>query len=218
MKQQLLLRCSMVIISIFITGVSIGISRSLAFSDKKEDEVYISREEVVTNDDIEENCESVLEDVITDTELIEIPVEEEIVEVEQEDMVSNVMSMDLSADDAYLLVKIAMAEAGCEDIEGKALVIRVVLNRVRSDKFPDTIEEVIYQKNQFSPVSGKRWNSIEPNEECWEALHMVEVEGWDESEGALYFESKSKSTWHKDNLQFLFQHGRHFFYTEKECV
>ena len=99
--------------------------------------------------------------------------------------------------------------------EGKADVILVVLNRVWSDKFPDSIEEVIYQKNQFSPVSNGRFDKVEPDEDCWEALLMVE-HGWDESQGALYFESESASTWHRNHLQFLFQHGDHMFYTDKE--
>lgn len=40
---------------------------------------------------------------------------------------------------------------------------------------------------------------------------------WDESQGALYFEKASdESTWHSRNLQKLFTHGAHTFYTEKE--
>ena len=45
---------------------------------------------------------------------------------------------------------------------------------------------------------------------------MIAEDGWDESRGALYFESKSDSTWHEDNLQYLFRHGNHYFYTDKE--
>ena len=47
-------------------------------------------------------------------------------------------SMDWDAEDAYMLAKIAMAEAESEDTEGKALVILVVLNRVWSEEFPDS--------------------------------------------------------------------------------
>lgn len=54
-------------------------------------------------------------------------------------------SMDFDANDAYLLEKVAMAEAESEDTEGKALVMLVVLNRVWDARFPDTIEEVIMQ-------------------------------------------------------------------------
>lgn len=65
---------------------------------------------------------------------------------------SMVMSRDWDAEDSQMLLKIAMAEAEGESVEGKALVMLVVLNRVWSDEFPGTIEEVIFQPKQFSPV------------------------------------------------------------------
>lgn len=120
-----------------------------------------------------------------------------------------------SKKDAYLLMKIAMAEAEDEDIEGKSLVMRVVLNRVKNKEFPNSIRRVIYQERQFSPIANGRFDRVEPNEDCQKALNMISEDGWDESRGALYFESKSDSTWHEDNLQFLFRHGRHYFYTNK---
>lgn len=121
-----------------------------------------------------------------------------------------------SKKNAYLLMKIAMAEAEDEDTEGKALVMMVVLNRVKSREFPDTIKKVIYQERQFSPIANGRFDRVEPNKDCQRALDMIQNDGWDESMGALYFESKSDSTWHEDNLQFLFRHGNHYFYTDKE--
>lgn len=120
--------------------------------------------------------------------------------------------MDWDKDDSYMLCKIAMAEAESEGVEGKALVMLVVLNRVWSEEFPDTIEEVIFQKNQFSPVSNGRYDEVEPDKECYEALEMLQVEHWNESQDALYFESKSDSKWHSENLEFLFKYGRHYFY------
>ena len=116
-------------------------------------------------------------------------------------------------DENYMLAKIAMAEAEGEDTEGKALVMRVVLNRVESQNFPDSIEGVIFQKNQFSPIRNGRYDSVEPDEDCYRALELVQG-GWDESLGATYFESKSNSTWHSEHLEFLFRHGKHYFYKE----
>lgn len=55
-------------------------------------------------------------------------------------------SIDWDVEDAYMLAKIAMAEAESEDTEGKALVMLVVLNRVWSDEFPDTIAGVILDR------------------------------------------------------------------------
>lgn len=119
----------------------------------------------------------------------------------------------VDAYDSYLLAKIAMAEAENQDTEGKALVMLVVLNRAWGDnEFPDTVEDVIYDDGQFSPVLEGKFEQTIPNKDCWDALEMV-MQGWDESKGALYFESKSSSTWHEDNLKFLFKHQDHYFYT-----
>lgn len=149
--------------------------------------------------------------IIADEQMQELTAEQP-VEISQS---SIVQSRDWSADEAYLLAKIAMAEAEGEDLKGKALVIMVVLNRVWLPEFPGTIREVIYQENQFSPINNGRWDNIEPDSECYEALDMV-AHGWDESQGATYFESRSDSTWHQDNLDFLFLHGGHYFYKDKE--
>ena len=117
------------------------------------------------------------------------------------------------SEDAYLLAKIAMAEAEGEDVEGKSLIILVILNRVRSDKFPDSIKEVIFKENQFSPVDNGRFDRIEPNQECYEALELVQRSQWDESQGALYFESEGKSNYH------TVEHIRSLsFYTDKELA
>lgn len=128
-----------------------------------------------------------------------------------------IQSMDFDANDAYLLEKIAMAEAESEDTEGKALVMLVVLNRVWDTRFPDTIEEVIMQDGAFTPVSNGRFDSVEPDADCQRALEMITTGHWDESDGALYFErTEGQSTWHSRNLTKLFEHGAHTFYTEKE--
>lgn len=156
--------------------------------------------------------------IITDTQQV---IQQNIEEVVDESATSqlyetnfhDIMSCDWDADDSYLLAKIAMAEAEGEDIEGKAYVIMVILNRMLSDEFPDTIEDVIFQDNQFSPVSNGRFYNVEPNDDCWDALDMIQVDKWDKSQGALYFEScQSEDNWHSRNLEYLFTHGKHRFY------
>lgn len=125
---------------------------------------------------------------------------------------SAIKSRDWDAEDSKILLKIAMAEAEGESTEGKALVMLVVLNRVWSDQFPGTIEEVVFEPKQFSPVmEGGRYYTTEPDEDCYEALEMV-MHGWDESYGALYFESCEGSSWHSEHLEFLYQVGNHKFY------
>ena len=102
-------------------------------------------------------------------------------------------SLDWDADDSYRLAKIAMAEAEGEDTEGKALVILVVLNRVWSDDFPDTIEGVITEDTQFAAYENGRYDRVEPDADCYRALEMVQVEHWDESRGATYMDNITMS-------------------------
>ncbi|WP_277934754.1 cell wall hydrolase [Parablautia intestinalis] len=124
-----------------------------------------------------------------------------------------------STEDIYLLAKIAMAEAEGASIHCKMMVIRTVLNRVESDLFPNSVREVIFQYNetsgvyQFSCVGNGRWDRVEPNPECYEAVS--EIRNWanDYSEGALYFEScKEDDNWHSRNLNFLYQSDELRFY------
>lgn len=110
----------------------------------------------------------------------------------------------------YMLAKIAMAEAeGCK-IKAKELVIHTVLSRIESDMFPNTVEEVIFQKNQFTPISDGRWNKVEPNEECWQALENVLSSS--ESKDILFFESCKGDSWHNKNLKLVCEEDGMRFY------
>ena len=130
---------------------------------------------------------------------------------------SLIPSRDWDAEDSEILLRIAMAEAEGESTEGKALVMLVVLNRVWTDGFPNSIEEVVMQNSggcyQFSPVApGGRYWTKEPNEDCYRALEMVMFEGWDESDGALYFENCNGESWQARNCEYLYTVGNHSFY------
>ena len=157
------------------------------YEQSQVDDIYVSQIVTDTQQVIQQNIEEVVDESAT-SQLYETNFH-------------SIMSCDWDADDSYLLAKIAMAEAEGEDTEGKAYVIMVILNRILSDEFPDTIEDVIFQDNQFSPVSNGRFYNIEPNDDCWDALDMIQVDKWDKSQGALYFEScESEDNWHSRNL------------------
>lgn len=132
--------------------------------------------------------------------------EEESSEIEADYYPKFTYNKDWSEKERYLLAKIAMAEAeGC-NTQTKTLVIMCVLNRVWSDEFPDTIEEVIFQENQFSPIDNGRWDRVEPNEDCYEAVKIVMKAKYDYSGGATYFEScDDEDNWHSRNLEFLYK-------------
>lgn len=133
--------------------------------------------------------------------------------------------IEISNEDYDSLLKIVEAEAGGEDEKGKMLVANVVLNRVSSDKFPDTVTEVVYQKSkgkaQFSPVGSGRIERVKISEETKKAVDRV-LEGEDYSEGALYFAARKyanpkKMSWFDTKLMFLFAHGGHEFFKEQPC-
>lgn len=99
--------------------------------------------------------------------------------------------------DIYWLAKIIHAEARGESYEGQVAVGAVVLNRVRSPLFPNTIYGVIFEKSQgryyqFSPVLDGSIN-LEPNQSARNAARDA-INGWDPSGGALYFYNPATST------------------------
>lgn len=138
---------------------------------------------------------------------------EELSEVKADCYPEFTYSKDWSEEETYLLAKIAMAEAeGC-NTQTKALIIMCVLNRVESNEFPNTIKEVIFQKDQFSPVDNGRWDRVEPNKDCYKAVKIVMEAKYDYSEGATYFEScTNENNWHSRNLEFLYKSEGMRFY------
>ena len=142
----------------------------------------------------EEPVEVPVEEIQQETEAKELPHKATEPERVQQEPIEETRSGSGNSRNEYLLARLAMAEAEGESIEGKAMVIRVVLNRKQSSDFPNTIEEVIFEDGQFTPVENGRFERVEPNAECWAALDMVLIDGWDESEGALYFEAVYNGT------------------------
>lgn len=127
----------------------------------------------------------------------------------------------LDENDYDILCCIVEAEAGGEDYLGKKLVAEVVLNRVESAKFPNTVEEVVFQQEdgvyQFSPVADGRFYRVTVSEETKQAVDAA-LTGEDESRGALYFinrkYSSTKALWWFDNrCTPLFFYGGHEFFS-----
>ena len=75
--------------------------------------------------------------------------------------------------DRYLLANLIYCEAGGEPYEGKLAVASVVINRVLSSKFPNTVVGVVYQNKQFSPVASGRLDLAlaagQANAQCYQA-------------------------------------------------
>ena len=97
-----------------------------------------------------------------------------------------------SSNDVYLLAKLIHAEARGESYQGQVAVGAVVLNRVKSASFPNTISGVIYQSYAFTCVADGQIN-LEPNATAKKAAQDA-MNGWDPSYGALYYYNPKVAT------------------------
>lgn len=114
----------------------------------------------------------------------------------------------LTDEDADLLLRIGVLEGGATDVDGIANVMQVVLNRLESDAFPNTISGVLYQEGQFT--TAKRMSKAEITPEAYQALDNVIFGEYLDNEG-LFFESLEGKVW-ADCHTYLFSYGGHDFY------
>lgn len=97
-----------------------------------------------------------------------------------------------SDNDLNLLAKLIYGEARGESYTGQVAVGAVVLNRVKSSSFPNTISGVIYQKNAFTAVSDGQIN-LTPDQTAKKAAKDA-LNGWDPTNGALYYYNPAIAT------------------------
>ena len=113
-------------------------------------------------------------------------------------------------DEVELLAALVYCEAGNQSYEGKLAVANVVLNRLNSSQFPNTIKDVIYQKNQFSPASSgaleRALNNGVPSD-CVKAAKDA-MSGNNNVEGFLFFNTVVNT----DSVADYIQIGDHIFY------
>lgn len=116
----------------------------------------------------------------------------------------------LSSSDLNLLARCVYAEARGEPYTGQVAVAAVVMNRVRSAKFPNTIAGVIYQPLAFTAVADGQIN-LSPNENAFKAARDA-LNGWDPTNGCLYYYNPATATskwiW---SLKVELKIGKHSF-------
>lgn len=119
-------------------------------------------------------------------------------------------------EDYEVLLRIVQAEAGICDDKGKILVANVIINRVKSGRFPGNITDVVYQKSQFSPVSNGTIHTCRVTNQTRDCVDRA-LAGEDYSDGALFFMNRSRSassnvTWFDGHLTYVTAHGGHEFF------
>ena len=129
----------------------------------------------------------------------EIKVVEEPLDIEQE------LENEEFCDSLEILACCVEAEAGNQDLLGKRLVADVILNRVDSDRFPDTIEGVITQKYHFTTFWDGTMSRIVPSDETFQAIQM-ELEQRTDTE-ILFFTAGDYNTF----CVPAYRHGDHYF-------
>ncbi len=126
----------------------------------------------------------------------------------------------MSESDKQALYRIVQAEAGGEDEKGKQMVTNVIMNRTKSEDFPDSVQDVIFQKEgsivQFAPTVDGRYESVVITNETKEAVDEALIQP-DNSNGALYFVAlnsvpEETREWFEDSLTEVSNHGGHTFY------
>ena len=96
--------------------------------------------------------------------------------------------------DAQLLARAINGEARGEPYEGQVAVGAVILNRVKSPDFPNTIAGVIYQRGAFTAVADGQINvPIDPNSTVYKAAQDA-LNGWDPTHGCLYYWNPATAT------------------------
>ena len=97
-----------------------------------------------------------------------------------------------SSSDINLLARLVYGEARGEPYTGQVAVAAVVLNRVKSSSFPNTVAGVIYQSGAFSVVNDGQIN-LTPNETARKAAQDA-INGWDPTYGAIYYFNPKTAT------------------------
>ena len=117
-----------------------------------------------------------------------------------------------NSNDLYWLSRIIYAESGNQSLEGKIAVGNVVLNRVASPQFPNTVYDVIFQRNQFTPASSGTIKRT-PNEESVIAAKLC-LDGANTAGNALFFVNPtvSPNSWAARNCTLVATIGAHAFF------
>ena len=121
--------------------------------------------------------------------------------------------INLANKSSTILNRIVCAEARGEDEKGQILVCNVIMNRVKDKGFPNTIYDVVFQKNQFQPTRDGAYEKVIITDLNRSAVNKA-LSGIDYSQRALYFRTikGAEGGWHEKSLTKLFDHGCHRFY------
>lgn len=157
--------------------------------------------------------------VIVDTVEVEpnpsILIEEEVRETKHWEEKTTDNTIQITYQDAQILMRIAQTEAGNQGVQGMYLVMQTVWNRVQSPIYPDSVWEVVTQPCQFEPITNGTYYTVEITPEAHEALAMFE-KNLDADKEIIAFESVHNNASLKRYYDTSFTYLGHTFYKQKD--
>jgi len=141
----------------------------------------------------------------------DIEIEEDDFNIFEREIEKKDIFVDVNPEEIEMLTRIISGEARGEPLEGQIAVGAVVLNRVLSDDFPDTIEEVIFAEGQFIAIDDGYYD-MQPTEKSYRAA-IKALEGKDPSNGAYYFYNPvtARTLWWLTTRETTAEIGNHVF-------
>lgn len=124
--------------------------------------------------------------------------------------VSNASNKGFTENDLNLMANAVYGESRGEPYEGQVAVAAVILNRVKSTSFPNTVSGVIFQPRAFTAVADGQIY-LTPNEKAKQAVQAA-IDGWDPTNGCLYYFNPETATspwiWTRTQVKTI---GKHIF-------
>lgn len=119
-----------------------------------------------------------------------------------------------SADELLLIAQVVQEEAKGTDVEARAAVANIIYNRLNSSKFPNSVEGVLFQKNQFTVTRNEeKLRAVMPISKTIEAVNQIFIGGdMILPDDVLYFRSSSKGTSWNKRVYYATFGGNSFFY------
>lgn len=119
-----------------------------------------------------------------------------------------------TADELLLIAQVVHEESKGTSVEAQAAVANTIYNRIKSSKFPNTVEGVIFQKNQYTVVKSKEQiAAVKPSSKAVEAVKQIFV---DENTflpaDVMYFHAASKGTYWSEKYEYYATYGNNSFF------
>jgi N-acetylmuramoyl-L-alanine amidase len=182
------------IILLGLTSLNISMAEPADLNDKAlkiemQDE---NATETVDRQQVDNNLVSEENGVAADKTIAAQPISQPIPDRNNQAPAVSRKSAHVSSHNLDSLAKVVFGEARGEPFVGQVAIAAVVLNRVESDKFGSTVNEVIFEPGAFTAVSDGQYY-LQPNNEAYQAAQAA-IDGWDPTNDAIYYWNPATAT------------------------